>query len=242
MKPSPIETDGMALPKLTTAKECNKSDTTPYYENSAKWKYFILNIYNTGDCPIQVQVNKAIKTPQMVQLTGTDILGPITSGTQYTFVFNAPDNDGVFRLIIKCLGGTPSANSCKYNFRFYGGAGIAEKDWKKLNKIDACDSLYNSLLPKTSQNVCITDEKVIWTFRNNSDAEMNIEFSIRNKGLCPFTFKIDNKVVKRDHDTPAEKIKQTIKKNSIFTVSGFCNYINQQNGSCVYELSSIKIK
>jgi hypothetical protein len=245
MKLEKVETNGETLPRLTTpARTCNTSDTTAMYQNAGNHKYFVYNFYNAGDCALMIKVLKSRKVGenQYVRL-GEETAGPIPPNTQYTHAFNAPQDNGAIRFVVQCSEGRPNSNNCRYNFRFCAGQEVRDqKEWDKLPLVPAGDSVVHALAPSTSANLCLTDEKTLWTFRNGSDADMQIEFSVRNKGLCPFLFKVNGKTTQRDHDTPSLPFTQKVNKGQTFTLTGQCNYSNQPGGSCQYELSGIKIK
>lgn len=250
MKLERVETDGETLPPLTTTERtCNTSDTTAMYNNTGNHKYFVYNFYNAGDCALMIKVLKSRSTggDQYVRM-GEETAGPIQPNTQYTHAFNAPQKDGDgnvgnIRFVVRCEEGQPNTNKCKYNFRFCAGQEVkTAKEWAPLPLIPAGDSVVHGLAPNTSTNLCQTDEKTVWTFRNGTDADMRIEFAVRNRGICPFTFSVNGQKTQRDHDTPALPYARRVNKGQTFTLTGQCNYSNQPGGTCKYELSGIKIK
>lgn len=240
-----VESNGETLPRLTTTtRTCNTSDTTAMYQNTGNHKYFVYSFYNGGDCALMIKVLKSRKVGdnQYVRL-GEEIVGPIAAKTQYMHAFNAPQDNGAIRFVVQCEEGRPNSNNCKYNFHFCAGQEVKTvKEWELLPMVPTGDNMVDSLPPNSTTNRCQTDEKTIWTFRNGSDADMKIEFSVRNKGICPFLFRVNGRITQRDHDTPALPMTQRVNKGQTFTLTGQCQYSNQPGGSCQYVLNEIKIK
>lgn len=240
-----VETDGETLPPLTTtARTCHTSDTTALYNNTGNHKYFVYNFYNAGDCALMIKVLKSrrVGDNQYVRM-GEETAGPIPPNTQYTHAFNAPRDNGNIRFIVQCEEGQPNSNHCRYNFRFCAGQEVkTAKEWDQLPLVPAGDSVVHTLPPNNIGNLCQTDEKTLWTFRNGTDADMKVAFSIRNRGVCPFTFVVNGRRTQRDYDTPALPFTERVNKGQTFTLVGLCNYSNQPGGTCRYELSGIKIK
>lgn len=245
MKLERVETDGETLPPLTTtSRTCNTSDTTAMYNNTGNHKYFVYNFYNAGDCALMIKVLKSrrVGENQYVRM-GEETAGPIPPNTQYTHAFNAPQDNGNIRFVVLCQEGQPNSNNCRYNFRFSAGQEVkTAKEWEPLPLIPSGDSVVHVLTPNNTMNLCQTDEKTVWTFRNGTDADMQVEYAVRNRGTCPFTFSLNGQKTQRDHDTPALPFSRRVNKGETFTLTGQCNYSNQPGGTCKYELSGIKIK